>query len=103
MSRDLRRPESALAWDFRGYWAKQTTVTVTMSDRCIARTVVGTVQTVAATGAFAVVDGWHLPMSDVLRVDRATVADREDYGARMEEIAAMERENEKRARRRVTA
>ncbi len=84
------RPEAALAWDLRGYWASQTEVTVTMTERCMIRTVVGRVSRVAVTGAFAVVDGWHLPMRDVLRVARATIADRDIYAAEQARIAAEE-------------
>ena len=68
-------------WDLRGYWGKGTVVIATLDDRCLLGTVVGRVQRVAVTGAFAVIDGWHLPMDHVLRVDRATIEQMDEYDA----------------------
>lgn len=88
----LERGEGHLSWDFRGFWARRVPVVVTMSERAVIRTVVGRVQRVASTGAFAVVDGWHLPMSHVLRVASATVEDEENYQRVAGEAKASARE-----------
>jgi hypothetical protein len=40
------------------------------------------------TGAFAVVDGWHVPIVDVLAVGKPTVEDREAYAAESERLMA---------------
>lgn len=84
----LELPEASRAWQMRGHWAKQDVVAVTLTDRCLLRTVVGRVSCVAATGAYAVIDGWSLPMVDVLRVVRATVEDRDRYAAAVEAARA---------------
>lgn len=91
MSHHPERPEAHLAWEFRGFWASQKEVTVTLAaPPAMIQTVVGRVSSVAATGAFAVVDGWTVPTYVVLRVARATVEDRDVYEQEQKRIAAEE-------------
>lgn len=70
------RPASAVAWELRGAWATGRRVSLSPSERCAVRLVVGSVEQVAATGAFAVVDGWHVPLDEVLAVHKPKVDDR---------------------------
>ena len=62
------RKEQTVAWELRGYWAKRQRVVVTLSKRCIVDRVDGYVDHVSVTGAFAVIDGWHVPCVDVLGI-----------------------------------
>jgi hypothetical protein len=66
----LERREQATAWELRGRWAKCEWVVLTLSDRCMVRRLEGVVEHVAVTGAYVVVDGWHVPTVDVLGVAR---------------------------------
>jgi hypothetical protein len=75
----LHDAEVKLAWELRGYWVKHTPVVVTLDEKCVITTVVGVVSQVSVTGAFAIVDGWHLPLDRVLRIARATVEDKAAY------------------------
>ena len=77
--RGLQRPEAMLAWELRGVWAKAGEVRLTLAPGCHLPTIVGRVQQVAVTGAFVVVDGWHMPMDRVLAIGKPTVADRDEY------------------------
>jgi hypothetical protein len=64
------RPEQATAWELRGAWAAHRRVVVTLSDRCVVQRVEGLIEAVAVTGAFVVIDGWHIPTADVTGVHR---------------------------------
>ena len=66
----LVRAESEVAWELRGHWAARRPVVVTLTSRCIVDRVEGLVEKVAVTGAFAVIDGWHVPVADILAVHR---------------------------------
>lgn len=81
--------ERALAWQLRGAWARRREVRLTLTDRCMIGTVVGYVSHVAVTGAFLTVDGWHVPISEVLGVARPTVADRDHYIAEMRQLRTL--------------
>lgn len=62
----LVRPASSIAWELRGAWASGRRVALTLDgdeDR-----VEGHVQRVAATGAFCVVRGLHVPAAAILAV-----------------------------------
>jgi hypothetical protein len=72
----LQRDESKLFHEFLLHWRKGHVVTVTLSERCKPRSVVGKIDRVATSGAFAVVEGLHFPMMDVRRVERSTYADK---------------------------
>lgn len=67
---NLARPESATARELRDAWVARRVVVLSLSDRCEPRRLEGLVRSVAVTGAFVVVDGWHVPMADVLAVHR---------------------------------
>lgn len=41
--------------------------------------IVGIVSRVSVTGAFAIVDGWHVPTVEIRGVGKPTVRDREQY------------------------
>ncbi len=64
----LTRPVGSVAWELRGAWASGRRVSLTI-DGDVER-VEGHVQTVAATDAFARVNGWHVPLERVLAVHR---------------------------------
>lgn len=66
------RPVSAVAWELRGAWARtpRRPVVLSLSERCTPRRLEGRVEKVAATNAFAIVDGCHVPLEDVLAVHR---------------------------------
>jgi hypothetical protein len=66
----LQRPEVATTWELRAAWAAGRRVVLTLTDRCVTERVEGIVEHVAVTGAFAIVDGWHVPLGDVLAVHR---------------------------------
>jgi hypothetical protein len=84
----LARTEQATAWELRAAWGTSQAVRLTLTERAIIRTIVGTVSRVSVTGAFAVVDGWHVPIVDVLAVGKPTVEDREAYAAESERLMA---------------
>lgn len=68
--RTLERPEHAKAWELRGHWAAHRVVVVTLTPRCVVERIEGLVSQVAVTGAFVVIDGWHVPIEDVLSIHR---------------------------------
>ena len=78
MSRVAKREQST-AWDLRSAWGTGRDVRLTLTKRCMVATVVGRVSYVSVTGAFAVVDGWHVPCADVRGIGRPTIEDRERY------------------------
>lgn len=64
------RPEAAVAWELRGHWVARRTIVVTLTPRCLVDRIEGRVSHVSVTGAFAVIDGWHVPTVDVLAIHR---------------------------------
>jgi hypothetical protein len=68
VSGTLERPEAALAWELRARWADQRPVVLTLTERCVVRRIEGRVERVAVTGAFVVLEGWHVPLAEVLSV-----------------------------------
>jgi hypothetical protein len=74
----LSRPESAVGWELRTALATGSTVRLALSERCDGihrnpdgqRILEGRVQRVSATNAYCVVQGRHVPLSDVLAVSR---------------------------------
>lgn len=84
----LARTEQATAWELRAAWGVAQDVRLTLTERAIIRTIVGRVSRVSVTGAFAVVDGWHVPIVDVLAVGKPTREDREAYAAESERLMA---------------
>jgi hypothetical protein len=85
----LARTEQATAWELRAAWGTSQAVRLTLTERAVIRTIVGLVSRVSVTGTFAVVDGWHVPIVDVLAVGKPTVADREAYAAESERLMAL--------------
>lgn len=65
----LVRHEQSIAWDLRGAWAARRPVELILSDRCLIPMIAGHIEQVAVTGAFVIVDGWHVPVADVLHVE----------------------------------
>lgn len=82
--------EQSTAWELRTAWAGRREVRLTLSDRCMIRTVVGQVRRVAVTGAFAEIDGWHIPLDEVLGTGKPTIQDRDDYIAQMQRLRETE-------------
>ncbi len=72
----LSRPESAVGWELRGAMMAGRVVRLALSERCDGvlrnadgqRILEGRVQSVAATNAYCVVQGRHVPLTDVLAV-----------------------------------
>lgn len=81
------KQEQSTAWEMRTAWGTHTEVRLTLTDRCMVRTIVGHVSRVAVTGAFVAIDGWHVPTAEILGTGRPTIADREAYQAEMKRLA----------------
>lgn len=64
----LVRPTSAITWDLRGAWAKRKRVALSLDERCTPRRLEGTIQRIATTGAFVVIEGFHVPTDAILAV-----------------------------------
>lgn len=83
---DLVHDETRLAWQLREAWLARKQVRVTLTERCVIRTIVGTVKAVAVTGAFATIDGWHIPISEVMGVGKPTINDVDHYADEMHRL-----------------
>jgi hypothetical protein len=68
--RHPERSEQQVAWELRGHWISQRRIVLTLTERCMVRRVEGRVSYVSVTGAFAVIDGWHVPCAEILGVAR---------------------------------
>lgn len=98
----LCRPQSAIGYELRGALASGRTIRLVLSERCDGvlrnpdgqRIIEGRVQRVAATDAYCVVRGRHIPLSDVLSVSRRhfTQAQASDPTDPMDRVAAVEQE-----------
>lgn len=74
----LSRPESALGWELRGALASGRPVRLALSERCDGihrnpdgqRILQGRIQRVAATNAYCVIQGRHVPLTDILTISR---------------------------------
>jgi hypothetical protein len=64
----IARPADRIVWELRGAWARARVVRLTLAERCMVERVIGRVERIAVTGAFVVVDGWHIPADDILAV-----------------------------------
>lgn len=64
----LERPEQSTAWELRTAWAKRSPVVLTLSERCMIRRLEGRVTRVAVTGAYVVIEDWHVPTVEILGV-----------------------------------
>jgi len=71
--------EQSTAWDLRDAWWSRRDVRLTLTERCVIRTVVGRVSAVSVTGAFATVAGWHVPLTEVLGIGKPTLEDHAAY------------------------
>lgn len=71
--------EQSTAWELRTAWGTQKEVRLTLTKRCVLRTIVGRVSRVSVTGAFAIVDGWHVPCAEVRGTGKPTIEDRDRY------------------------
>jgi hypothetical protein len=69
MNSALIRPLSSIAWELRSAWALGRRISVTIEAGDDGR-LEGTVRAVAATGAFALIAGQHVPLERVLAVHR---------------------------------
>lgn len=78
MTRPARR-ETEVIWELRQAWGIRRKVRLTLASGCLLRTIVGTVDSVAATGAFVVCDGWHIPTDRIEAIGRPTFNDERAY------------------------
>jgi hypothetical protein len=76
---DLILDANRLAGALRVAWLNRRQVRVTLTERCVIRTIVGRVSSVSVTGSFALVDGWHVPVGEVVGVGKPTLGDLESY------------------------
>jgi hypothetical protein len=94
----LVRPASSLLWELRAAWATGRRVSLSLDERCIVHRVEGWVEQVAATGAFVVVNGWHVPTDAILavhnpsRVGDSTVGERERWHGRPRRVVPQDEE-----------
>lgn len=80
--------EAAVVRECRDAWLRGREVRLSLTDRCVVRTVIGRIKMVAITGAFVVCDGWHVPAMDVLSVGHPTLEEREDYRRQLQDAEA---------------
>lgn len=66
----LATREQAWAWDLRAAWAGGWAVSVVLEKECVPPRVRGWVSFVSSTGAFAEIDGVHVPCARILTVRR---------------------------------
>jgi hypothetical protein len=66
----LIRPIPAVAWDLRTAWATGRRVALTLNEHATTSRLEGHVQSVAATDAYAVLGGLHVPLTAILAVHR---------------------------------
>jgi hypothetical protein len=66
----LERNEQTIAWELRGHWISRRPVVLTLTKRCMIQRLEGNVSYVSVTGAFAVIDGWHVPTIEILGIVR---------------------------------
>lgn len=83
---DLILDVNRLANDLRDAWLGRRQVRVTLTERCVIRTIVGRVSSVAVTGAFALIDGWHVPVEEVMGVGKPTIGDVATYADLMHDL-----------------
>lgn len=76
-----------LATSLRDAWLARRPVRVDLyPDRCLVAFIVGRVSCVAVTGAWATVDGWHVPLEFVREVRSPNGADTADYAHLMHDL-----------------
>lgn len=85
---DVARREQTVAWQLRDAWMDRSKIRLTLTERCILRTIVGQVSKVSVTGAFAVVDGWHVPCVEVLGTGKPTIEDFDRYTEERDRVLA---------------
>jgi hypothetical protein len=83
---DLVLDEQRTANALRDAWLTRKQVRLTLTRNCMIRTVVGRVSNVAVTGAFATVDGWHVPTVNIEGLGKPTVGDVEAYAQGMHDL-----------------
>lgn len=71
-----------IVFELRGIWAKAKPVALVLTDRCLVKVVKGPLRRIAPTGAFVEVDGWQIPVDEILSVTVPTPADLDDYRQR---------------------
>jgi hypothetical protein len=70
----------------REAWLARRSVRVTLTERCAVPAIVGRVSAVSVTGENVTIDGWHVPITAITDVGRATLGDVEDYAHEMQEL-----------------
>jgi hypothetical protein len=85
---DLILDEQAVAWDLRAAWINRRAVRLTLAEHCVLTMIVGKVSTVSVTGAFAIVDGWHIPVEAIRGIGKPLIQDTEAYAHAMHDLKA---------------
>jgi hypothetical protein len=74
------------ATTLREAWLERKQVCLTLTDRCQVPIIVGRVNHVSVTSAHTVVDGWMVPVAEILTIARPTVGDLHQYADVMREM-----------------
>jgi hypothetical protein len=64
----LAHREQSMARGLRQQGVSRRPVVLSLTERCEPRRIEGRVTYVAVTGAYAIIDGWHVPVVDILGV-----------------------------------
>lgn len=70
----------------RSFWFSGNEAAVTMDDSSVFKVIVGKITYMPPTGAFATIDGQHIPTVSVQRVETATDIDRKAYKDRKKQV-----------------
>lgn len=88
----LVRPVSALVWELRAAWASGRRVALSLDPRCKPERIEGWIDRVAASGAFVIAAGWHVPTERILaihhpsRLGDSTIEDGERWNGRARRV-----------------
>jgi hypothetical protein len=70
----------------REAWLSRRIVRVTLTRRCATPVIVGRITAVSVTGEGVTIDGWHVPVSAITDIGRATLGDVQDYAHAMHQL-----------------
>lgn len=74
------------AAQLREAWLSRRIVRVTLAKRCATPVIVGRVSAVSVTGEGVTIDGWHVPITAITEIGRATLGDLEAYAHAMHDL-----------------
>lgn len=69
----------AAAWTLRQAWSRHREIALTLTARCLVKTIVGHVGHVNVSGTACTIDGWTVPLEDITDIAPATNANRHEY------------------------